>query len=146
MRALLLIAVFAGTAAADAPVAGPPAGGKPAPTQPPTGKIAIVGRQAYDDTTLSVDMINAKVNSVYMTGLKRCYNERLKRSPNARGRMVLRFSVTDRGHMDRVETHGFDTDLDECVRGAAQHWTFAIPKDKTDKAVQASFAFDLAFD
>ena len=145
-RALVILLLFAGTAAADGPAVGPPAGGKRAPTQGPTGEIAIIGKQAYDETTLKVDTIINKLHTVYMNGVKRCYGELHKQDPNARGRMVLRFVVNAKAHTQSVATSGFNKELDQCIGNLVTGWTFGIPRDKDKNAVDASFAFDFAFD
>jgi len=49
--------------------------------QHPIGRINVSTHKGGEDTTLTADTILNKINNVYMNGIKRCYNEHLKKDP-----------------------------------------------------------------
>ena len=57
----------------------------------PTGRISVARKQALDDTTLAVDVVLRKIQSVYVHGIKRCYQSYLDNDPSARGKVKLAF-------------------------------------------------------
>src|SRR5690349_5025916 len=48
---------------------------------------------------LSVDHVMSKINTVYMTGLQRCYTKSLKVDPNVSGKVTLTFTVDVKGRV-----------------------------------------------
>lgn len=105
----------------------------------PSGRVTISDKQAFDDTTLGVDRVAAKILSVYLAGLKRCYKQGLAKEPSMRGKIRLAFRVNEKGRVVDPKATGFFTELDQCFVGQASSWIFPIPKDTDDEATDASF-------
>ena len=95
---------------------------------------------AIDESTLSPDQVLAKIQAVYVSGVKRCYKDTLKRDPTARGKVVMKFTVNATGRAVTPSVDGFDTQLDQCIRGRIGDWRFSKPIDKDGDPTQASFA------
>ena len=112
-----------------------------------TAEMKLSGQKGYDDTTLTIEAVIAKIRSAYMPGITRCAKEELKRDPQARGTEMIDFKVNARGHTTKVTVNGLGARLDDCVKGVIAGWAFAIPKDAADKPVEAAFAlvFKLEF-
>lgn len=110
---------------------------------PPRGRISVVSKQAFDDSTLTADAVLAKMMATYMAGLKRCYRERLAKDPTARGKVTLAFTVNETGRAVNGQARGFDDDSGACMTGLMAGWRFAIPKDADGEATEAAFAITL---
>lgn len=115
------------------------AGSGSATTTGPTGRITISDKRAFDNTTLTVDVVLAKVMAAYMAGVKRCYRQMLAIDPSARGKMKLAFTVNEAGRVVSPKATGFDAQLDECIAGHTRAWRFAVPKDADGEPTEASF-------
>lgn len=105
----------------------------------PSGRVTISDKQAFDDTTLGVDRVAAKILAVYLAGLKRCYKQGLAKDPSMRGKIRLAFRVNEKGRVVDPKATGFFSELDQCFVGQASSWIFPIPKDTDDEATDASF-------
>lgn len=71
--------------------------------------------------------IQKQLFSRYMVDVKRCHREALARSPRSRGRVVLRFEVTEGGAVREPSVRGYDPALDACIAKAMKTWTFEKP-------------------
>ena len=109
----------------------------------PTGRISVARKQALDDTTLAVDVVLRKIQSVYVHGIKRCYQSYLDNDPSARGKVKLAFTVTRTGATASFKVLGFAKEVDECVGNLLRAWRFPVPKTKDGAAVEAAFEIDL---
>ncbi|MDB4957789.1 MAG: hypothetical protein JWO36_5358 [Myxococcales bacterium] len=112
-----------------APAAKPPA---PPPTE------VLVG-----PTTLSPDVVLAKIRTDYMGGVKRCYSVLLKNHGAARGSVMITFTVDPAGVAQHGEAHGFADLVDHCITTQIASWKFPVPKDQTGTPTEASFALPL---
>jgi hypothetical protein len=104
---------------------------RPVPGQPPT-------------TTLTVQMVLDKINSVYMNGLVRCYRKGLVGDASLSGKVSVSFTVTERGSLEDPSARGVTSEVDACVQTQMGSWRFPIPKDKDGDPDTASFALVLA--
>jgi hypothetical protein len=117
-------------------------GGK-AVEKTPAGRISVADKQTFDDSTLTPDVVLAKIQSAYMAGLKRCYKEYLKKDASARGKVTLAFGVNATGRAVNGAAHGFAGEVDQCIGGQMGSWRFPVPKDKDGEATDASFSITL---
>ena len=109
----------------------------------PTGRISVADKQTFDESTLTPDIVLAKIQSAYMAGLKRCYKEFLRKDAAARGKVTLNLTVNETGRTTKGAAHGFAGEVDDCISGLMSGWRFPIPKDKDGEATEASFAITL---
>jgi hypothetical protein len=54
----------------------------------PSGRMSVADKQSFDESTLTPDLVLAKIQSAYMAGLKRCYKEFLNKDASARSSVV----------------------------------------------------------
>jgi hypothetical protein len=94
-------------------------------------------------TTLSPDIVLAKIGSSYMGGVKRCYTVLLKNQPSARGKVTISFTVDASGSAQHGAARGFAGTVDACITALIAGWKFPIPKDRTGAPVEASFLLPL---
>jgi hypothetical protein len=109
----------------------------------PTGRVSISSKRAIDDTTLTVDIVVAKVMSSYMAGIKRCYKRYLDTDASARGKVSLAFSVIESGAANGARASGFAKSVDDCLANVMAGWRFPSPKDKDGERTAASFEIAL---
>ncbi|MGE0868665.1 MAG: hypothetical protein AB7P03_08890 [Kofleriaceae bacterium] len=119
------------------------AGGGKTEEKAPTGRISVADKQTFDESSLTPDIVLAKIQSVYMAGLKRCYKNYLAKDASARGKVTLSLTVNETGRTVKGAAKGFASEVDECIGGLMQSWRFPIPKDKDGDATEASFAITL---
>ncbi|MGE0550289.1 MAG: hypothetical protein AB7O24_20100 [Kofleriaceae bacterium] len=119
------------------------AGGGKTEEKGPAGRISVADKQTFDESSLTPDIVLAKIQSVYMAGLKRCYKNYLAKDASARGKVTLSLTVNETGRTVKGAAKGFANEVDECIGGLMQSWRFPIPKDKDGEATEASFAITL---
>jgi hypothetical protein len=119
------------------------AGGGKTAEKAPSGRITVADKQTSDESTLTPDLVLAKIQSAYMAGLKRCYKEFLKRDASARGKVTLGLTVNETGRTVKGAAHGFAGEVDECIGNLMSTWRFPIPKDKDGEATEATFSITL---
>jgi hypothetical protein len=119
------------------------AGGGKSQEKGPSGRISVSDKVANDETTLTPDAVLAKIQSAYMSGLKRCYKEYLKKDASARGKVTLSLTVNETGRTTKGNAHGFAGEVDECIGNLMGSWRFPIPHDKDGDATEASFSLTL---
>ncbi|HEY0192453.1 MAG TPA: AgmX/PglI C-terminal domain-containing protein [Kofleriaceae bacterium] len=127
----------------DAPGGTESAGGGKQQEHGPSGRISVSDKQALDDSTLTPDIILAKIQSVYMAGLKRCYKDYLKKDASARGKVTLTLTVNETGRTTKGAAHGFAGEVDACIGNLMSTWRFPIPKDKDGDPTEANFSISL---
>lgn len=117
----------------------------PGPNTPkvPVGRITVSDKQSFDESTLTVDVVLAKVQSAYFAGLKRCYKSRLAIDPTMRGKLKLEFTVNKVGLATGSKARGFEEPLDACITSVMANWRFPIPKDRAGEPTEASFSITL---
>ncbi|MBA3818497.1 MAG: AgmX/PglI C-terminal domain-containing protein [Deltaproteobacteria bacterium] len=109
----------------------------------PSGRISVADKQTFDDSTLTGDIILAKIQSAYMAGLKRCYKQYLNKDASARGKVTLSLTVNETGRTTAGKAKGFAGEVDDCISAQMSSWRFPVPKDKDGDATEASFAITL---
>ena len=109
----------------------------------PTGRIQVAEKQTFDDSSLTPDIVLAKIQSAYMAGIKRCYKEHLKKDASARGKVVLDLTVNETGRTTQGKANGFANEIDDCISNQMASWRFPVPKDKDGDATEASFRIAL---
>lgn len=120
-----------------------PAGGGKVAEKGPAGRISVSNKQAFDESSLTPDIVLAKIQSVYMAGLKRCYKQYLNKDASARGKVTLSLTVSATGNTVNGRANGFASEVDACISAQMGGWRFPIPKDKEGEATDASFAITL---
>lgn len=119
------------------------AGGGKGEEHAPSGRISVADKQSFDESSLTPDVVLAKIQSAYMAGLKRCYKEYLKKDASARGKVTLALTINETGRTVKGAAHGFASEVDECIGGQMASWRFPVPKDKDGEATEASFSITL---
>jgi hypothetical protein len=109
-----------------------------------TARVAIASTAARGDaSTLTADAVVARVSSIYLAEIKRCYRDALKVDPTAHGRMSLSLTVDATGRTVRVTASNVAENLADCVQSRMRGWTFPVPKDKDGNATESSFELQL---
>ena len=119
------------------------AGGGKGPEKGPAGRISVSDKQSFDESTLTPDIVLAKIQSAYMAGLKRCYKQYLNTDASARGKVTLSLTINETGRTVKGNAKGFASQVDSCIEGLMTSWRFPIPKDKDGDPTEASFAITL---
>jgi hypothetical protein len=127
----------------DGPTGPESAGGGKVAEKAPTGRISVSSKAGSDDSSLTADVVLKKIQSVYMSAIKRCYTQYLKKEATARGAVALGFTVNETGRLVSGTAKGFASDVDVCIQGNMATWRFAVPKDKDNEATDANFAITL---
>jgi len=109
----------------------------------PAGRISVASKKALDDSSLSPDAVLAKIQQIYMAGLKRCYKNYLVKDATARGKVTLSLTVTESGSVVNGRANGFAGEVDSCITAQMAGWRFPIPKDKDGDKTEANFAITL---
>ncbi len=117
--------------------------GGPKQEKAPTGRITVGEKAADDDTNLSADAVLSKIMSTYMTRIKRCYTDYLKKDASARGKVSLSFTVNPTGRVVGSNAKGFAPDVDSCIEGLMGSWTFPKPLDSDGDPTEAGFSITL---
>lgn len=119
------------------------AGGGKTVEKGPAGRISVSTKTALDESSLTADLVLAKIQSVYMAGLKRCYKNYLNKDATARGKVTLSFTVNESGSTVGGKANGFASEVDDCIGGQMGGWRFPVPKDKDGEKTSASFQIAL---
>jgi hypothetical protein len=121
-----------------------PGSGKPMAVDPgKPGRISILEKQAFDNTTLTAELVLAKMTSAYIAGIKRCYRAYLKKDPTAKGELVLKLTVNWVGRTVDGKAVGIANEIADCTTGQMAAWRFPIPKDTSGEATTAAFQIKL---
>jgi hypothetical protein len=119
------------------------AGGGKTTEKGPAGRISVSTKTALDESSLTADLVLAKIQSVYMAGLKRCYKNYLNKDATARGKVVLSFTVNESGSTVGGKANGFAGEVDDCIGAQMGGWRFPVPKDKDGEKTSAGFQIAL---
>ncbi len=95
------------------------------------------------DSSLTPDAVLARIQFAYMAGLKRCYKQYLNKVVNARGSVVLSFTVNETGRLVSGTAKGFAAEVDACIQAQMATWRFLPPRDKANVATDADFQITL---
>ena len=108
----------------------------------PKGRITVSEKQ-LDDSLNDPEAILKRINQVYMSQIKRCYTNYLKKDASARGKVTLAFLINPTGRVTQHSAHGFADEVDSCISNLMGTWRFAIPKDKSGDPTEANFQITL---
>lgn len=128
----------------DAPGGTQSAGGGKTTEKSPEGRIQVGQKQTFDDSTLTPDLVLAKIQSAYMAGLKRCYKTYLAKDASARGKVTLDLTVNESGRTVEGKASGFPaSEVNACITGLMSSWKFPVPKDGDGDPTTAAFRIQL---
>ena len=109
----------------------------------PTSRIDPT-KPTGDSSFLDPNKVLSRIKSVYMSGLKRCHNNLLKKDPSAGGKVTLKFKIGPTGRVTKAKVSGFDSGVDACIQGLVLGWRFDVPKDSDGDPTDADFSLTLA--
>ncbi len=89
--------------------------------------------------SLTVDMVLARINSDYMSGLQRCYRLDLAQDQTLSGKIAISFTVDEKGRTTDSAAKGLTSSIDSCVDRLMGGWRFPSPKDKDGEPTEESF-------
>jgi len=97
-----------------------------------------------DMTSLDPDAVARRIRSRYLAGIQRCHERALKRDPKIGGRIDLQFTVSIAGKVTGAKIKsGFDSEVEECIKGLTKTWSFPAPKDDSGHPTSATFVIPL---
>jgi hypothetical protein len=96
-------------------------------------EIAIAAEQPM----LTVDHVMSKINTVYMTGLRRCYTKSLKTEPETSGKVTLTFTVDVKGHV-LSDLDGLTPVFDNCLTNMISTWRFPHASEPAEATFKIS--------
>jgi outer membrane biosynthesis protein TonB len=79
-----------------------------------------------------------------MAGLQRCYKAGLAQDATLSGRVIISFTVDERGHVIDPEASGVSSSVDTCIANRMKAWRVPIAKDAKGAPTEASFTVSLA--
>lgn len=93
--------------------------------------VSVQATMAAMNAALTVDSMVDKINSAYITGLRRCYNKGLAIDPLLAGKVTVTFSISSYGNVSGEAT-GISKQVDSCVASQIKTWRFGRPSDKRE--------------
>ncbi|HEY4183390.1 MAG TPA: AgmX/PglI C-terminal domain-containing protein [Kofleriaceae bacterium] len=96
-----------------------------------------------DESTLTLDIVLAKIQTAYMAGIRRCYKTQLERDPKLEGKVTLSLDVNKTGRVASGTATGINDELDTCIGGLMTSWRFPVPRGPKGHPVEASFVIAL---
>lgn len=112
--------------------------------QHPLPPIVLGPAQTAVTTTLTPDAVIARIEGLYLAGLKRCYARGMAHDATLAGKVRVQFTVDDTGRVTDATATGVADEIDTCVAAQMQHWTFPIPRDRHGEPTDATFGISLA--
>lgn len=91
---------------------------------------------------LSVEDVLTKINNIYMTGLRRCYEKALAIDPSISGKVSLTFTINAMGHVS-PDVDGSANGVNACVTSLASRWRFEAPRDDNGLPSEETFRISL---
>ncbi|MGE0549344.1 MAG: AgmX/PglI C-terminal domain-containing protein [Kofleriaceae bacterium] len=88
---------------------------------------------------LTPDRVISMIQTTYMPGIRRCYKNRLKKDPQARGKVTVVFTIDGTGRTSHREAKGFAGELDSCISSKMRRWRFPAATDVEGQATELSF-------
>lgn len=95
-------------------------------------------------STLTADMVMARINASYQPGLRRCYEKGMRNDAGLSGKIRVMLVVGANGGVSAASANGVSDEVDSCVQNLMQTWTFDVPKGPDGKPTPASFRLSLA--
>ncbi len=103
----------------------------PAPQSRVARTAAVEATMAAMNAALTVDTMVNKINTAYITGLRRCYNKGLAIDSSLKGKVTLTFSISSYGNV-AGEATGISPQVNACVAGLIKTWKFGRPTDRRE--------------
>lgn len=100
------------------------------------------GGSVTGEGTLDKDLIR-RIVAAHIPEIRYCYNQALASDPEAKGRVVLEFTIGESGSVTQsvvASSDMADAQAPECMRAATLRWIFPKPDGG---AVQVSYPFVL---
>ena len=110
----------------------------------PRGRIDLRPPKQPPGDGPSPDGIIVKIQSDYMPGLMRCYQQGLRGDPSLRGKVAVTFTVTETGKVTDPTARGMTSEVDACITAQMATWRFAAPKDKDGDPTDLDLSLSLA--
>ena len=109
------------------------------------GRVAVGIREpTTKETSLTPDVVLAKIQRAYLAGIRRCYKAHLEKDPAATGKVSLSLTVNETGRTLHGIAAGFPAaDVNDCITGQMASWRFPIPHDEHGEPAVASFSITL---
>jgi TonB family protein len=85
---------------------------------------------------LTVDEVLTRINTVYMSGLQRCYRKSLVQDPSLSGKVILAFQVDANGRVLSDITG--ERKFDECLSRMVANWRFSPPASEKQSSFRIS--------
>jgi outer membrane biosynthesis protein TonB len=92
---------------------------------------------------LTPSMLLETIEASYLGGLRRCYTARLKRDAGAGGKVVVTFTIDERGRLADGQATGVAKDIEACVERAMSRWAFPPPRNPDGTPTEATFRLAL---
>jgi hypothetical protein len=106
------------------------------------GRIVIKPEPTRGDDPLP-DNVLLKIQTLYVTGLQRCYRKALVVDAQLSGKITISFTIDERGHTIDAAAAGMSAQLTSCVESQMASWRFAIPRNKAGEPTEQSFHVSL---
>lgn len=94
-------------------------------------------------TTLTAAAVLERIQSTYLAGLQRCYRLGLSEDATLSGRVMVSFTVDERGQVADRDANGLSSKVDQCISDQMTRWRFPVPTNK-GSPTEASFSVSLA--
>jgi hypothetical protein len=107
------------------------------------GRISVIEKQAFDNTTLTAELVLAKITAAYMMSISRCYRDYLKKDPSANGELVLKLTVDSVGRAVGATATGVASEIGDCTTAIMASWRFPVPRNANGDPVPAAFQIKL---
>ena len=88
---------------------------------------------------LTVDSMLAKIQSSYMSRLRRCYNRGLASDPSLSGKVTVMFTVNPYGRVRGAAT-GIAPKVDACLTSALSSWRFPTAAPRKEATFRLSLS------
>ncbi len=109
------------------------------------GRITVIPTKQPLTTTLTPELVIAKIQNLYIRGLQRCYQRGLVGDAMLAGRVSLAFTIDTAGHTSDTEASGLTDPIDSCIQNQVASWRFPVPRNaKTSQPIEMPFALVLA--
>jgi hypothetical protein len=127
--ALLVVALLLAPAIAHAELVSPTS--KRTKIERAPSRVALV-----TTPRLTVDEVLTRINTVYMSGLQRCYRKALAADPTLSGKVIVAFQVDSEGRA--LSDIAGERQFDECLSRVVGSWRFSPPATPKDASFRIS--------
>lgn len=110
------------------------------PADPIAASPIVRAAPAAAPSILTAHDVLAAVTTRYLPGLRRCYQQQIKRDARVRGRLTLAFTIDERGKVTEASARGLAPKLGVCIERKMIAWKFAAPP------AEASFRIPVRLD